>query len=148
MFKKNANKKSMVGMLLYVFSLGLAGYGYYQLCEAGQQAAQEMTFPYEAMALFIGALMLTIIGSTLILLSKGDQIMDKLPSEEPEPEDERYATGKKEESEAVEVEEIQKEKKPGLLGRMTKMPIWLIVALSVILALSLTSITMLAIFGL
>lgn len=144
MFKKNVSGKGKAGILLCVVSLFLAGYGYYLLREVGQQAAQGvlfLLFPYQAIALFVVALMMAMFGSTLILLGKGGQVMATLTTEEPE--DERFPTGKAEESN----EEVVSDKKAGLVERIKSRPLWLVVALSIVLAISLTSVAMLAIFG-
>lgn len=143
MFKKNANGKGKFGMMLYVLSIALVGYGTYQLHVYGQQAIPEGLFPYQAIALFVVALMMTVIASTLVLLGKGDQIMDKMPVDEPE--EERYPTGKEKEHEAV--EKVQQENKSGFIDRIKQVPIWIMVVLSIILAISLTSLAMLAVFG-
>ncbi len=119
---KKINGKILCGIILYAAALASSAYGYYQLRDYGQQSVQELVlpyeatqvviFPYQATALMIVALIMAIIGSTLILMGKGDQIMNQRSSEEPE--EEGFST----EKERDKAEEDQTDEKISRMDRI------------------------------
>lgn len=160
MFSKFIVGKSKIGIVLHILSITAVLWGFYLLAGYGRVGASLLFSPLQILGLFAIAPVIAIIGSTVILLEKLDQIITK---ETPEPTlADKSSSGSeevKDDSESVEQEEEvkaeepekpseseDKEEKPGLASRIMNLPLWLMVLISGILAAALTFLVMFVIF--